>query len=187
MHIAAAHVHHVSPILLTLPSSPLSLLPTPPLLTKPPPLMSLHLHPPLLHLHRSLLSSPTLPHCLHHPLHQYLCPILLFLSTTFTHTHRPRRPCLPASLYYGQRRQWKSRNNNNYVVNLSSKPLSRDTVNLLSKGLGYAPVPALQDRSNHNEDLQALARHLRIAYHFRNSRWPGKKHPIQAEVAMDPA
>ena len=65
------------------------------------------------------------------------------------------------------------------MVNLSSKPLSRDTVNLLSKGLGYAPVPALPDRSNLSEDLLALARRLRIAYCFRNSRRPGNKHPLK--------
>ena len=72
------------------------------------------------------------------------------------------------------------------MVNLSSKPLSRDTVNLLSKGLGYAPVPAPPDRSNLSEDLLALARRLRIAYRFRNSRRPGNKHPFKPKSQWIP-
>ena len=97
---------------------------------------------------------------------------------THTHTHRPqRRQRLPAAVYYGCRRLRKSRNNSTYEVNLSFKTLSRDTINLLSKGLGYAPVPAPPDRSNLNEDLEALARRLRITHHFQNSRRQGKKHP----------
>ena len=72
------------------------------------------------------------------------------------------------------------------MVNLSSKPLSQDMVNLLSKGLGYAPVPALPDRSNLSENLLALARCLRIAYHFRNSRQPGNKHPFKPKSQWIP-
>ena len=72
------------------------------------------------------------------------------------------------------------------MVNLSSKPLSRDTVNLLSKGLGYAPVPAPPDRSNLSEDLLALARRLRIAYRFRNSRRSGNKHPFKPKSQWIP-
>ena len=73
----------------------------------------------------------------------------------------------------------KSRNNNNYVVNLPSKPLSRDTINLLSKGLGYAPVPTPPDMSNHNE---SLARSLRIAHRFRNSQRKANKHPFKPKL-----
>ena len=87
---------------------------------------------------------------------------------------------------YRRRRLRKSRNNNNYVVNLSSKTLSRDTINLLSKGLGYAPVPAPPDRSNLNEDLEALARCLRIAHRFRNNRRQGKKHPFKPKSQWMP-
>ena len=71
-------------------------------------------------------------------------------------------------------------------VNLSSKPLSRDAINLLSKGLGYAPVPAPPDRSNLNEDLEALARRLRITHHFRNSRPLGNKHPFKPKSQWIP-
>ena len=59
-------------------------------------------------------------------------------------------------------------------------------VNLLSKGLGYASVPAPPDRSNLSEDLLALARHIRIAYHFRNSRRPGNKHPFKPKSQWIP-
>ena len=72
------------------------------------------------------------------------------------------------------------------MVNLSSKTLSCDTINLLSKGLGYAPVPAPPDRSNLNEDLEALARRLCIAHHFRNSRRQGKKHPFKPKSQRNP-
>ena len=57
-------------------------------------------------------------------------PPLLPAPPTHTLSHRPRQQRLPARLYYGRRRLRKSRNNNNYVVNLSSKTLSRDTANL---------------------------------------------------------
>ena len=108
-------------------------------------------------------------------------------STSSSHTHRSRRhQRLPASLYYGRRRQRKSRNNNNYVVNLSSKPLSRDTINLLSKGLGYAPVPTPPDMSNLNKDLESLARSLRIAHRFRNSRRKASKHPFKPKSQWMP-
>ena len=63
---------------------------------------------------------------------------------------------------------------------------SRKQPNLLSKGLGYAPVPAPPDRSSLNEDLQALARRLRIAHYFRNSTRQGKKHPFKPKVQWVP-
>jgi hypothetical protein len=72
------------------------------------------------------------------------------------------------------------------VVNLSSKTLSRDTINLLSKCLGYAPVPAPPDRSNLTEDLEALARHLRITHRFRNNRRQGKKDPLKQKSQWMP-
>lgn len=46
------------------------------------------------------------------------------------------------------------------MVNLSSKTLSQDAINLLSNGLGYAQVHAQQDRSNPKMDLEALATEL---------------------------
>ena len=118
---------------------------------------------------------------------------LIFLSplphspAAYTHTHRPQRhQRLPAAVYYGRRRRRKLRNNSTYVVNLLSKTLYCDTINLLSKGLGYAPVPAPPDRSNLNEDLEALARCLRIAHHFQNSRRQGKKHPFTPKSQWNP-
>ena len=105
----------------------------------------------------------------------------------YCHIHRPRRhQRLPARVYYGRRRLRKSRNNNNYVINLSSKTLSRDTLNLLSKGLGYAPVPAPPDRSYLTEDLEALARRLRITHRFRNNRRQGEKHPFKPKSQWMP-
>ena len=71
------------------------------------------------------------------------------------------------------------------MVNLS-KTLSRDTLNLLSKGLGYAPVPAPPDRSNLTEDLEALARRLHITHRFRNNRRQGKKHPFKPKSQWMP-
>ena len=107
--------------------------------------------------------------------------------STHTHNYRSqRRQRLPTGLYHRQRRQRKSRNNNNYVVNLSSKTLTRDTINLLSKGLGYAPVPAPPNRTGLNEDLEAFARRLRIAHRFRNSRRQGKKHPFKPKSQWAP-
>ena len=73
-----------------------------------------------------------------------------------------------------------------YVVNLSPKPLSRDTINLLSKGLGYAPVPTPPDMSNLNKDLESLARSLRIAHRFRNSRRKASKHPFKPKSQWMP-
>ena len=40
--------------------------------------------------------------------------------------------------------------------------------------------------ANLSEDLLALARHLRIAYHFRNSRRPGNKHPFKPKSQWIP-
>ena len=72
------------------------------------------------------------------------------------------------------------------MVNLSSKTLSRDTINLLSKGLGYAPVPAPPNRSDLTKDIEALARRLRITHHFCNSRRQGKKHPFKPKSQWMP-
>ena len=105
---------------------------------------------------------------------------------THTYTRRSRRQRLPARAYYGHRKQRKSRNNNNYVVNLSSKILSQDAINLLSKGLGYAPTPAPPDSSNITEDLEAFARRLRITHYFRNSTRQHKKHPFKLKSQWAP-
>ena len=65
------------------------------------------------------------------------------------------------------------------MVNLSSKPLSRDTINLLSKGLGFAPIPQQPNRSELIDDINAYARRLRITHFFRNNRYRCKKHPFK--------
>ena len=96
-------------------------------------------------------------------------------------------PRLQNSTYYGLRRQRSCTVKNNYVVNLSSKRLPRSTINLLSKGLGYAPTPEAPDMSNLREDLNSFVRRLRIAHFFRNdSRPPTAKHPFKPKSTWIP-
>ena len=54
----------------------------------------------------------------------------------------------------------------NGVVNLSSRPLSKEEVSLLQRGLTFCPTPPCPEPRQAMEDLDALYRRMRLLAHF---------------------
>ena len=120
--------------------------------------------------------------------HINLSPTLSTPPSTHPRRRRLRRPPrLRNSTYCGLRRQRSCTVKTSHVVNLSCKTLPSTTINLLSKGLGYAPTPEAPDLSKLWGDLNSFERSLRITHFFRNDHHPPTpKHAFKPKSTWNP-
>ena len=79
-------------------------------------------------------------------------------SVTFGETTRRKRRFL--------RHKEINRDQNDTVVNLSSKDLNPDEIRILSKGLNFCPIPNKINKEQLSADLDKFARSLRIKEYF---------------------
>ena len=66
-----------------------------------------------------------------------------------------------------------------YITNLSSRPLSKEQITVLSKGLTFVPTSKL-DRSKIEQSVQRFERSNRLKYHFKD-QGPPIMHPFRSK------
>ena len=79
------------------------------------------------------------------------------------------------------------------ITNLSNHQLSKDEMNLLSKGLNFIPTPRRDHPAKMLQDILLFDRRIRLKYHFidtanqtQGPQQPTSKHILQPQLRLDP-
>jgi len=75
----------------------------------------------------------------------------------------------------------------NGIVNLSSKPLAREEISLLQRGLKFCPTPPCPGPGQARKDLDALHRRMRLLAHFEENHLDALKRPKPNTSSATPA